>query len=315
MKMSGSNMPMKELLGHLERLAQRSLSLWELPRNAQARLINVSENFTYLVEGGDDFRAVLRIHRKDYHSLRAIECELAWADDLRSRGHVRTPKWIAGKDGKAIQKGQTGALEGPRFMVLFEFFEDVQTWDKPKDFERLTWDADAVFGPQAIWGDWRAAPEVNEAVKAVLDPVEQVICQRLETFGKGRERFDLIHADMRLANLLVDESRTNLIDFDDCGWGWFMYDFAAAISFMEEDPRVPLLKTSWLSGYRSVRDLSEVDEAEIPTFVMLRRMALLAWIGSHLEAPEPQALAPGFAHVTADLGQAYLREMDVRSGG
>ena len=39
---------------------------------------------------------------------------------------------------------------------------------------------------------------------------------------------------------------------------------------------------------------------------MLRRMALLAWIGSHIEAPEPQELAPDFARVTAELGEEYL---------
>ena len=39
--------------------------------------------------------------------------------------------------------------------------------------------------------------------------------------------------------------------------------------------------------YRSVHPLSEEDEAEIDTFIMLRRMALLAWISSHIEAPEP----------------------------
>ncbi|MEP2139244.1 MAG: hypothetical protein ABJI41_07025, partial [Erythrobacter sp.] len=35
-------------------------------------------------------------------------------------------------------------------------------------------------------------------------------------------------------------------------------------------------------------------------------MALLAWIGSHIEAPEPQALAPGFAATTARLSETYL---------
>ena len=39
---------------------------------------------------------------------------------------------------------------------------------------------------------------------------------------------------------------------------------------------------------------------------MLRRMALLAWIGSHIEAPEPRALAPGFAETTARLGRDWL---------
>jgi hypothetical protein len=37
-------------------------------------------------------------------------------------------------------------------------------------------------------------------------------------------------------------------------------------------------------------------------------MALLAWIGSHIEAPEPQALAPDFARVTAELGAAWLEK-------
>ena len=111
---------------------------------------------------------------------------------------------------------------------------------------------------------------------------------------------------MRLANLLTGPNGTRLIDFDDCGFGWFMYDFAAAISFIEDDPRIPALKASWLEGYRAVRDLPREDEAEIDTFIMLRRMALLAWIGSHIEAPEPQALAPGFAETTARLGLQWL---------
>ena len=55
-----------------------------------------------------------------------------------------------------------------------------------------------------------------------------------------------------------------------------------------------------------MRTLSAEEEAEIDTFVMLRRMALLAWIGSHIEAPEPQELAPGFAATTACLGQAWM---------
>lgn len=111
---------------------------------------------------------------------------------------------------------------------------------------------------------------------------------------------------MRLANLLIGDTGTRLIDFDDCGYGWFMYDFAASISFIEDDPRIPGLRGAWIKGYRSVRTLSAEDEAEIDTFIMLRRMALLAWIGSHIEAPEPQELAPGFAATTARLGQAFL---------
>ena len=64
--------------------------------------------------------------------------------------------------------------------------------------------------------------------------------------------------------------------FDDCGLGWFLYDFAAGISFMEDHPQVPALKAAWVRGYRKRRALSADEAHEIDTFVMLRRMALCA---------------------------------------
>jgi len=331
-------MPLEQLLGHLDRLALQSLALWEVPEGAKARLINVSENATYLVEAPDGFKAVLRIHRERYHTHRAIECELDWLRALDREGVVTTPGFYVGRNGDPIQEGRIDGLDAPRYMVLFHFVEGNQpdesgdltpgfeelgaiaarchdhvlNWQKPADFKRLTWDEKAVFGPEATWGNWRDAPEVTADVAQVLEHLEQTVIARLTAFGKAPDRFNLIHADMRLANLLIDDTGTRLIDFDDCGWGWFLYDFAAAISFIEDDPRIPDVKAAWVRGYRSVREMSTEEEAEIDTFVMLRRMALLAWIGSHIEAPEPQELAPGFAATTARLGQDYLDRISRR---
>ena len=61
----------------------------------------------------------------------------------------------------------------------------------------------------------------------------------LAAYGTAPDRFGLIHADMRLANVLVDGEAVTLIDFDDSGEGWFAYDFAAAVSFFEDSPVVP----------------------------------------------------------------------------
>lgn len=328
-------LPLDALLDHLQVLANDALKLWEVPAGSSARLINVSENVTYLVEGPADYKAVLRVHRENYHTRRAIECELAWIDALGSAGVVKTPNYYIGRDGAAIQEVRSPALAEPRYLVLFQFVdgqapdesgdltagfqelgtiaahchEHVMGWKRPAPFERLTWDADAVFGRKPTWGNWRDAPNVTSEVATVLEAVEQTVCARLAAYGKTPDRYNLIHADMRLANLLVSPTGTRLIDFDDCGMGWFMYDFAAAISFIEDDPRISVLKSAWLQGYRSVRELGEEDEAEIDTMVMLRRMALLAWIGSHIEAPEPQRYAPTFAKTTARLGREYLNRM------
>ena len=333
--MAGSDMPLEEMLRHLEILANEALQLWAIPDGAKARLINVSENATYMVEAPGGYRSVLRIHRENYHTYRAIECELAWSHALAESGLIETPDAIPGRNGNPIQSHHVAALPAPRFMVLFEFVPGKQPdetqdleepfrqlggiaarthvhsigWIRPSPFERLTWDEEAVFGPTPTWGDWRDAPNVTLEIGAVLERVEQTVCRRLSAFGKGADRYGLIHADMRLANLLINGGHTRLIDFDDCGFGWLLYDFATGISFMEDHPKVPALKAAWVDGYRAVRPLSEAEEAEIDTFVMLRRLALLAWIGSHIEAPEPQALARDFARVSAELGEDYLIRM------
>lgn len=330
--MAGTDMPLAKLLEHLDRLAQKALALWDLPPNAHATLLNVSENATYLVKADGGFRAIMRVHRENYHTRRAIECELAWIDALDRDQVVVTPGHYTGRDGHAIQSCTIDGLDAARFVVLFHFVEGAQpdesgdltapfrqlgamaarmhdhatSWTRPDGFERLVWDDQAVFGPQATWGNWRDAPNVDASVRPVLEAAEQTIRSRLAAYGKGSNRHGLIHADMRLANLLIDGAETRLIDFDDCGFGWFMYDFAAAISFIETDPSIPALKAAWLRGYRSVRDLPASDEAEIDTFIMMRRMALLAWIGSHIEAPEPQAMAPHFAADTARLAKIWL---------
>ena len=321
-----------QMVEHLAVLANRSLGLWDIPSGATARLINLSENATYLVEGPNGYRSVLRVHRENYHSKNAIECELAWMRALNAEGGVITPATIAGRDGETIQTAGIEGLPNPRHMVLFQFVEGEEpdedgdlvepfeelgeitarthehsiAWSRPAGFERLIWDYEHILGSEPTWGDWREAPAMEPAGQAVLQRQEDVIQRRLEAFGQGPERYGLIHADMRLANLLVDSGSTRLIDFDDCGLGWFMYDFAAGVSFIEDHPQLAAMKESWVQGYRKVRALPAEDEAEIDTFVMLRRMALLAWIGSHSETDLAKEQGPEFTRVSVELAEKYL---------
>ena len=320
------------MLERLGVLANQALSLWSIPEDAQARLINVSENATYVVENAAGYKSVLRIHRQDYHTRNAITCELAWMRALSRDGGVITPGIITGRDGEDVQQGQVSGLPGSRFMVMFEFVEGVEpnededlvapfeelgeiaakthihsmAWTRPANFERLVWNLEAVYGADATWKNWRDAPRMDSPSLEVLTRLEEVVKRRLSGFGNDPDKYGLIHADMRLANLLIDRGTTRLIDFDDCGLGWFLYDFAAGISFMEDHPQVPALKAAWTAGYRRVRPLSESEETEIDTFVMLRRMALCAWIGSHMETETAQALAPNFTRVSAELAENYL---------
>jgi len=322
---------MPEFLNKITRAANAALSLWPMPVGATAHIINVSENVTFLVEAQDGYRAVLRVHRQGYHTPDAINSELDWIEALQRDKVVQTPQILRGLDGKRLQTVDTQEL-GKVQMVLFAYdtgtnpdeaeifpkqfrglgelaaklHDHSETWVKPTGFTRMAWGLDEVFGPKAPWGNWRDAPHVNDSLSEVLERAETRVVDSLQKFGTSCDRYGLIHADMRLANLLVLKDSITVIDFDDCGFGWFLYDFAAAISFFEHKPIVPELRAAWLDGYRSVRDLPDQHEAQLDSLIMLRRFALLAWIGSHREAPEPKALAPHFAKQTAELAERYL---------
>ena len=116
--------------------------------------------------------------------------------------------------------------------------------------------------------------------------------------------FGLVHADLRLANLLVNGRHLRIIDFDDCGFSWFLYDFATAVSFIEHEPHVPQLLRAWVAGSQE-STLGADAIAEIPTFVVLRRVLLTAWLASHAEVPLALGGA-GYTRDTVALAQALL---------
>lgn len=307
------------------------LAKWGLDPGCTVRLLNISENETYLVENKHEPYAVLRLHRPRYHSLAAIQSEISWSQALREDAVVATPAVIAGVNDDAVQtlSGPDGEL---RHSVLYEFVPGLQprandnlapqferlgkmaaalhahskSWKRPEFFTRHSWDTEAVFGPEPTWGNWRDGPMVTPSFREPLAKAEGRIIERLATFGRADDRYGLIHADMRLANLLVDADATHLIDFDDCGFGWFLYDFAAAISFMEDHPQIPRLKAAWVRGYRARAHLSANEEAEMDTFVMLRRLALLAWMSTHPDVEIVRELSPTFAKGTVRLAEQFL---------
>lgn len=331
----GDNEDLKHrvLLGQLGDLARQALRKWDIEEGATASLINLSENATYRIDMPSGDKCILRIHRDGYHSKNAIGSELAWLEALNRDSGVATPPVITGRNGEAIQIDTVEGLAAPRHMVMFGFLEGsepqadddligpfkdlgeitaelhihAKRWRRPEDFERLIWDEERIFGPRPNWGDWRQAPAMTDGARQVLQRTEDTIHRRLAAFGKPHERYGLIHADLRLANLLItEEGSTRVIDFDDCGFGWFMYDIAAALSFIEDHPQVDELVAAWVEGYRQRHLLPEQDEAEIPTFIMLRRMVLLAWIGSHSETELAQQQGANFTRVSCDLAERYL---------
>ncbi|MEU7894862.1 phosphotransferase [Nonomuraea sp. NPDC049152] len=316
--------------GVLERVgevARAALERYEVSPAATVTLINVSENATFRVDdpetGG---RSILRVHRLGYHAAAAIGSELDWLEALRRQEGVRTPGVIESADGARVVQA------GGRNVVMFEFLPGAEPredrlvdgfkqlgavtarmhrhavrWRRPEGFTRFAWDWDAAFGAESRWGRWQDGVGVDDEAHAVLTRLERRLRERIARYGRSPGRFGLIHADMRLANLLDDGgAEPSVIDFDDCGFGWHVYDLAAALSFIEHEPVVPELVDSWLDGYRSEEPFGAEDEREIWTFILFRRLLLVAWIGSHQGVDIARELGAGYTRGACDLADRYL---------
>ena len=318
-------------LQHLQALAEHATQRFDIPRSAAIKLINLSENATYRVDDlASGQKWALRIHRDGYHSRAAIASELAWQLSLRADGGVQTPVPIKGRDGEFIQMITQDGLPKPRNVVLYAWeagkepattdvagFEllgetaarmhhHVRHWQKPAWFERHTWNFDTFLGDHPHWGRWRDGLGMTPAALDIFTRTVALIQRRLENFGSGPDRFGLVHGDMRLANLLMDEATVKVIDFDDCGFSWFLYDCATTVSFFENQPEVPELLKAWVRGYRRIGILSDGEVAEIDTFVMLRRLLLVAWIGSHSETDLAKYMGAQYTRETIPLCETYL---------
>lgn len=147
---------------------------------------------------------------------------------------------------------------------------------------------------------------MGTAERDVLGAATQLARRRLADFGAGPDQVGLVHADMRLANLLLDGDRVQVIDLDDCGFGWYLWDLAASLSFVKHHPEVPALIDAWVAGYRTEAPLSAQEERELPTFVLLRRLLLLAWMGTHGHAVEARELGTRFTEDSCELAETYL---------
>jgi Ser/Thr protein kinase RdoA (MazF antagonist) len=328
------SLSLEDQLACLLELAETATRNYDLPPRLTVVMINLSENATYKVEAPDGRHWALRIHRDGYHSRMAIASELAWLIDLRQSGVVVTPVPVKGRDGEIIQIVGHPRLPRPRHVVLsewetgsepgigedlsepFEVLGEVtarmhlhaRQWRRPPWFERHTWDFESSLGEaKPHWGRWRDGMGVDASKAKLFGRTVDLIGRRLAAYGKGPDRFGLIHCDLRLANLLIDGKAVKVIDFDDCGFGWYMYDAATPVSFYEHEPQVPGLIDSWKKGYRRIAALTETDEIEIPTFIMLRRLLLVAWIGSHSETDLAKSMGLPYTDGTIGLCEQYLR--------
>jgi Ser/Thr protein kinase RdoA (MazF antagonist) len=302
----------------------------------EVKLLAFSENATYLVFDPETSEklCVLRVGRPGYHTFEEYESEIAWLRQINDYTPLKVANPIKASDGTYIQQVEidgntyfcvaTEFLTGEtlehdnapgaatdHFRTLGEttayLHRQTEIWNGTKDIKRFHWDYENMIGENGIWGNWRDYPGLTAEEEAKIARCCEIIKGRLERYGKTEQNYGVIHADLRDTNIIVEGDVIKVIDFDDFGFGWHLHDLAGALTFIEERDDVPDLVNAWLDGYRKVLPFTDTDFVEIDTFILQRRIQMLAWLGSHQDSTPVQGYMQGYVEGTMGLVERYLR--------
>lgn len=307
-------------------------TLYSFPDDARIELLKNSENLTFTVSAHSR-KAILRVNRPCYHTEVELFAELRWMDMIRREGVVAVPQVYAGIDGNLLQSFVSPHSGTRYFCSLFSFLpgkiarelhgqellektagigaiaaslhRQVQENGEVGMLHRFSWDYESLLGSKARWGSWQEYPGLTPDDRKLFQQAVTLIGRRLENYGKGPSRYGMIHSDLHLSNVIVDGDALQVIDFDDCGYGWFLYDLGC--SLVEYSEGLPSLTKAWLSGYQTKRSLTKEDLNEVPTFILLRRIVRLAWLSSHSSSDTAKSVGPGYLEQTRRLAYAYLK--------
>jgi Ser/Thr protein kinase RdoA (MazF antagonist) len=320
-------------LADMQQAIAAALPQWGLSPRATATLLNISENATWRLDDPEaEAPLILRVHRVGYHTEAEIRSELAWIEALRTSGAVSTAAIHPTTSGDPVATLPSPSGLPARHAVAFRYLQGREpnvdtglvpwfrtlgaitarlhhhaaTWPRPANFARKLWNFDAMLGEVKLWGPWQSGLGLTPDGHKIIARAVAEIQRRTQSYGHAPDRFGLVHADMRLANLLVHDSTMHVIDFDDCGLSWLLYDFAASITLLEHDPIVPHLQSAWLDGYRTIRPLPPEHETILPTLIMARRILVMAWMASHAETPMAREGGPAYTAQTIELAENYL---------
>jgi Ser/Thr protein kinase RdoA (MazF antagonist) len=327
----------EQQVASLHRLALRALQQWD-GEFVRVDLIRYRENAVFCATRADGQRSALRIHRDGYHSEEALRSELLWMDDLAAGG-IGVPQIIRTREGEHLAQVHCEELGEARFVDMLGWLAgtsigsaecglDVDTdvatlfsdagavaarihqrsaqWQQPNTFSRHAWDEEGLIGQQPFWGRFWELDLLDAEQRELLHATRQAARTDLRRYGRTLENFGMIHADLVPENLLLEETRLHLIDFDDSGFGWHMFELATALYFCLDDPRYAEIEAALLNGYDAVKPLTPVDRATLPMFLALRGLTYLGWVHTRRESRTAKELAPLLIERACRLARIYL---------
>lgn len=313
-----SDLTRRSRLYRLRELAKEALKAYEVD-DARLNFIQYFENIIYRVDTPDlanqsseanpylPNRFLLRIHAMG--DMKAIGSELTWLAALSQEAGLSVPAPVPTLDGKllttivtpGIPKGRAVSLmrwlDGRRILnglrpkhltALGKAVAQMHTfsagWLPPRGFTRPNWDWEAQLGGSMFE---HPLEELVESMPAKFQEPFQIISreakQVMVALGKDSNAYGLIHADLYPENVLYKAGKAYPIDFEDCGYGYWMWDIAVALCQWAWGNDWERMRDAFRIGYAQIWSLPETHWGQLDLFVATQFATMLLWASAFLK--------------------------------
>ena len=328
-------------LERVTQLALNALTKWDLDVT-EITPIKVRENAVFRVRLTDGRKVALRVHRQGYHSDIALHSEFAWMSALRNVG-VSVPNVLPSRAGHLFEHAAIAVLDGIWQVDVFEWIQgrtigesgatlqggvdevaaqyrtigsimarmhqQAEAWKRPAGFYRHSWDTAGLTGVQPLWGCFWELAALTAKQRDLMLHIRDVVERELTAYGQTPDRYGLIHADLVPENVMVDGSVVRVIDFDDAGFGWHLFDIATSLYFLTNDRAYPIARQALLEGYRSERALSDEAIEKLPIFMAARATTYLGWVHTRQGTETAQQLTPFLVELACATAEQCLQSV------
>ena len=306
-------------------LVEQALPLWGL-EGAHYTLIAARENQVFRIETPTG-PVALRLHRQGYRTDAEIASELHWMAAASAR-NLSVPNPIPACSGEVLQTvngTQIDVLTWLDGIILKTALEQAtppkraalyhqlgtqmahlhtisDAWTPPADFTRCAWDRDGLLGASPLWDRfWEnpaLTPDDQDLFRTLRAKANADLAQIEDTLDYG-----LIHADLVSTNVMIDRHQMHLIDFDDGGYGFRLFELATSLSKMLNAPDYPDLRAALIKGYTAQRP---IELSALDLMILLRSATYVGWNITRMAEENGAARNAGLIATTQRLAQAYL---------
>jgi len=190
-------------------------------------------------------------------------------------------RWL---DGRRLSQGLCPEHLTALGRVVAQMHAFSAGWQPPAGFTRPAWNWDAQLGGSLFKCSRQELvasmpPQVQEPFETVSQEAKQV----MESLGQAPDAYGLIHADLYPENVLFKTGDAYPIDFEDCGYGYWMWDIAVALCQWAWGADWERMRDAFREGYARVGCLPETQWAHLDLFVATQFATMVLWASAFLK--------------------------------